>query len=228
MPVIVERRIESGNNSNNSVSGVNNAGIVSQAETEKLRQENEDLKTRLTESEKKSEELAKQVWEAEKNKIPPLKKTGAAESNAKSDQKPPVLPTINKQGVSVSLDDQNRIHIAVVDSVLFMPNTWQITADGEETLRTIAAEIKASHPKTFLDIEGHTDSLIGDPKNPTQKHGISAVKTMTVMDFFINSLKWDASNIRTSSFGSSRPVADNGTPEGRAKNNRVEIVVVDQ
>ena len=135
------------------------------------------------------------------------------------------LPIVNKQGVTVSSDKLQRVRIVIVDSALFMSNTWQLTAEGEETLRTVAAEIRAFDPKADVDIEGHTDSLMGDPNNPMQKHDVSSTKAMTVMDFFVTVLRWDAARIGTSSFGRSRPVEDNGTPEGRARNNRIEIVL---
>ena len=135
------------------------------------------------------------------------------------------LPLINKPGVTVSSDKLQRVRILIVDNVLFMSNTWQLTAEGEETLRTIATEIRAFDPKADVDIEGHTDSLMGDPNNPMQKHDVSSTKAMTVMDFFVTVLRWDAARIGTSSFGRSRPVEDNGTPEGRARNNRIEIVL---
>jgi len=135
------------------------------------------------------------------------------------------LPVINRQGVTVYEDDLQRVRIEVMDKVLFMPNTWQLAAEGEETLRTIAAEIRAFDPKMDLDIEGHTDSLMSDPNNQMQKHDISSVKAMAVMDFFVNTLRWDVARIGTSSFGRSRPIADNGTPEGRARNNRIELVL---
>ena len=135
------------------------------------------------------------------------------------------LPIINRQGVNVFEDESQNVRIEIADRSLFMPNTWQLTPEGEETLRVIAAEIKAYNNQSVLDIEGHTDSLMGDPNNPMQKHEISSVKTKVVMDFFVNALRWDASQVGTSSFGRIRPIADNGTPEGRARNNRIEIVI---
>jgi len=135
------------------------------------------------------------------------------------------LPIINKQGVNVYADESQDARIEIADKFLFMPNTWQLTAEGEETLRVIVAELRAFDSKSILNIEGHTDSLMGDPNNPMQKHEISTVKTKVVMDFFVNALRWDAARIGTSSFGRNRPIADNGTPEGRARNNRIEIVI---
>ena len=135
------------------------------------------------------------------------------------------LPIINNPGVQVFLDDVQNVRFEVMDKVIFVPDTWQLSVEGEETLRTIVAEIRASDSKSVLDIEGHTDSLMGDPNNPMQKHDIATAKTAAVMDFFVNALRWDAARIGTCSYGRSRPVADNGTPEGRARNNRIEIVV---
>jgi chemotaxis protein MotB len=135
------------------------------------------------------------------------------------------LPIINREGVRVSSDEFQNVRIEVMDKALFMPNAWQLSTEGEETLIAIVAEIRASDSNAILDIEGHTDSLMSDPNNPMQKHDISSAKTTAVMNFFVNALSWDAARIGTSSFGRSRPVAENGTPEGRARNNRVEIVV---
>ena len=135
------------------------------------------------------------------------------------------LPIVNRRGVNVYADESQLVRFEVADETLFLPNSWQLTAEGEETLRVIAAEIKAFDSKSILDIEGHTDSLMGDPNNPMQKHEISSAKTKVIMDFFVNSLSWDTSRIGTSSFGRNRPIADNGTPEGRSRNNRIEIVL---
>jgi len=135
------------------------------------------------------------------------------------------LPIINRGGVNLYTDESQNVRIEIADRFLFMPNAWQLTAEGEETLRVIAAELRAFDPTSFLDIEGHTDSLMGDPNNPMQKHEISSIKTNVVMNFFVNALRWDAARIGTSSFGRSRPIADNGTPEGRARNNRIEMVI---
>jgi len=135
------------------------------------------------------------------------------------------LPIINRQDVRVTADDSQNVRIEIMDRILFVPNAWQLSAEGEETLRTVAAEIRAYNSSALIDIEGHTDSLMSDPNNPTQKHEVATVKTRAAMDFFVNALRWDAARISTSSFGRSRPLADNGTPEGRARNNRIEIVV---
>ncbi|MDR1963122.1 MAG: OmpA family protein [Planctomycetaceae bacterium] len=136
------------------------------------------------------------------------------------------VPTINHPGVTVS-SDAERLRIEVIDQVLFIPGTWRLNPDAEELLRKIAGEIRANDSEALLEIEGHTDGVMNiDPANATQKHDISSLKTMVVMEYFVSSLRWNAARIKTSNFGSSRPVADNSTSEGRTRNNRIEIVVL--
>jgi chemotaxis protein MotB len=185
-----------------------------------------------TASQAKFNELNQRIAELEallteaRNAPPPVVDHDALLPREKTEVKSTIpLPIINKQGVHVYADELKKVRIAIMDKSLFMSNTWQLSAEGEETLRTIAAEIRAADAQTILDIEGHTDSLMSDPNNPMQKHDISSTKSMAVMKFFVDALRWDAARIGTSSFGRSRPVADNGTPEGRARNNRIEIVV---
>ncbi|MDR2440046.1 MAG: OmpA family protein [Planctomycetaceae bacterium] len=140
-------------------------------------------------------------------------------------QSPRWVPTINHSGVTVSSDGE-RIRIAVIDQVLFQSGTWRLNPDAEELLRKIVGEIRANNPNALLEIEGHTDGVMNtDPANATQKHDISSAKTMVIMDYFVRSLRWNATKIKTSHFGSSCPVADNNTPEGRIQNNRIEIAV---
>jgi flagellar motor protein MotB len=190
------------------------------------RTETVDL-SKIDELNRRISELEAQLVEAWKAPLPP---PVAAESLPPQAQQVETttmknLPIINREGVHVSSDESHNIRIEVMDKTLFMPNSWQLSAEGEETLRVIAAEIRASDFKAMLDIEGHTDSLMSDPNNPMQKHDISSAKAAAVLNFFMNALRWDVARIGTSSFGRSRPVADNGTPEGRSRNNRVEIVV---
>ncbi|GHT30705.1 hypothetical protein FACS1894214_1070 [Planctomycetales bacterium] len=129
-------------------------------------------------------------------------------------------------GVVVSTDTAKRqTRIEIPDTVLFTAGSWQINPEAEKHLRKIAGEIRACCPDAVLDIEGHTDNIDRDPANKTQKHDIASFKSMTIMQYFVKSLVWDSSKITSSSYGAGRPVGDNGTPEGRARNNRIEIVV---
>lgn len=136
------------------------------------------------------------------------------------------MPVLGIPGVLVSAHpEKEEVRIQLPDSILFTTGTWQLNPAAEESLRKIAGEIRTNYPQASLDIEGHTDNIDNDPTNKTQKHDIASYKSMLIMQYFVKTLAWDAAKIKSSSHGPSRPVADNTTPEGRNRNNRIEIVV---
>ena len=85
------------------------------------------------------------------------------------------------------------------------------------------AQLLASRPDLTARIEGHTDSQGSAAINqPLSRQRAEAVMQALVERGI------DASRLSAEGFGSSRPVADNATPQGRRKNRRVEIYLVRQ
>lgn len=69
-------------------------------------------------------------------------------------------------------------------------------------------------------VEGHTDSQGSDSSN----QALSERRAQAVVSFLV-SRGVSAEQIRAQGLGESRPIADNNSPEGRANNRRVEIVI---
>ena len=69
-------------------------------------------------------------------------------------------------------------------------------------------------------VEGHTDSQGADAMNQE----LSQKRAESVRTYLV-SRGIAADRITAQGFGPSRPIADNTSPEGRANNRRVEIVV---
>jgi len=82
------------------------------------------------------------------------------------------------------------------------------------------AEVFRKFDKTIIQVDGHTDST-GAPSYNLQ---LSQKRARSVSNFLVTN-GIDPSRIQERGFGQSRPVADNGTASGRAKNRRVEISV---
>lgn len=86
---------------------------------------------------------------------------------------------------------------------------------GDE-LEAIANAMKV-HEDITLELEGHTDSLGQEDYNQDlSQRRVDAVKAKISEEYGI-----DVSRITTTGYGESRPVADNDTDEGRARNRRV-------
>jgi outer membrane protein OmpA-like peptidoglycan-associated protein len=103
--------------------------------------------------------------------------------------------------------------------VLFDSGKFDLRPIAREKLARLAGIVLA-HPGLNLDIEGHTDSTGSDEFN--QK--LSDQRANAVRKYLIEQGLPDTSLIAVG-FGSSMPVADNGTASGRQQNRRVEIIV---
>ena len=73
-----------------------------------------------------------------------------------------------------------------------------------------------------LVVEGHTDDR-GDPANNTT---LSEKRAYAVMQYLRQTMSIPSDQIRAIGYGSERPIASQSTPEGRAKNRRIDIVIL--
>jgi len=93
-----------------------------------------------------------------------------------------------------------------------------IKPESMGTIGQIAALLKA-HPELKVSIEGHTDNVGTPQSNKT----LSTQRAKSVMDAVVQ--KGTAATRLTSlGWGQEKPIADNRSEEGKAKNRRVEIV----
>lgn len=110
----------------------------------------------------------------------------------------------------------------VTHGILFDVNASRIRPESTPTLQDIAHMLK-KHQELKLSIEGHTDSSGDDASNQS----LSERRAAAVLDYLVASHGLDGSRLRAVGHGESKPVADNGTPEGRRNNRRVELVKLD-
>ena len=126
------------------------------------------------------------------------------------------LPATAADRLERSLRETGR---AEVYDIYFDFNSDRIREESDSTLQDIVTVLKR-HPDWKLSIEGHTDSIASDRFNlELSQRRAAAVKTALTATYAI-----DASRLTTAGYGESRPVDRNDTPEGRARNRRVELV----
>jgi outer membrane protein OmpA-like peptidoglycan-associated protein len=113
-----------------------------------------------------------------------------------------------KEKVTVSIDVKFPSGKAVID------------AAGEEEVRKLA-DFMNEYPTTTVEVGGHTDNA----GNPATNKKLSQMRADVVRQTAIDKYGIDAARITAVGYGPDKPVADNGTPEGRALNRRVEGVV---
>ncbi len=95
-----------------------------------------------------------------------------------------------------------------------------IKPESEEIVNQIAEMLK-QNSNLKISIEGHTDNVGSDASNQT----LSENRAKTVLTELVK-LGINKSRLTSKGWGASKPIEDNRTEEGRAKNRRVEIVKI--
>ncbi|MET0587093.1 MAG: OmpA family protein [Novosphingobium sp.] len=116
--------------------------------------------------------------------------------------------------------DGSAILVSLPDGVTFDTSSYVLKPEFRSTLTDIANSLK-QYPNSLVDVLGHTDSTGSAAYNQT----LSENRARTVANF-LSSQGVSSNRIRSQGFGMTMPVATNDTPEGRAKNRRVEIKIV--
>ena len=106
-----------------------------------------------------------------------------------------------------------------LSDVLFDVDQATLRPGAREKLARIAG-ILAAHPDLKIEIEGHADSTGSEEHNQR----LSERRAQSVRSYF-NQQGVTTPIVGAVGFGESRPVATNGTAEGRQQNRRVEVIV---
>jgi outer membrane protein OmpA-like peptidoglycan-associated protein len=110
--------------------------------------------------------------------------------------------------------------ITLSGSVLFTSGKAELLPGAQLKLNDVATALSEQDPEATMVVEGHTDSQGGASFNQE----LSQRRAQSVRDYLV-SRGVAADRITAQGFGPDRTVGDNATPEGRANNRRVEIVV---
>lgn len=110
--------------------------------------------------------------------------------------------------------------ITLSGGVLFASNKAELLPGAQTKLNSVAESLTQQEPDARMVVEGHTDSQGSSSHN----QGLSERRAQAVRDYLI-SRGIASDRVSAQGYGSTRSVADNKSPEGRANNRRVEIVV---
>ena len=125
---------------------------------------------------------------------------------------------LQSTGVSVTRNGDNII-LNMPGNITFATNSSNISANFYPVLDSVALVIN-EFEKTYIDINGYTDSTGSEAYNQT----LSEARARSVASY-LESQKVVPQRIVTRGMGESQPIATNDTPEGRALNRRVEIIL---
>jgi len=131
------------------------------------------------------------------------------------------------QGQVTISELKGKLTVNMVDSILFDSGKAEVKKGGLEILGKVISILKDVKDKA-IRIEGHTDNVqIGRvlaPRYPTNWE-LSAARAINVARY-LQDEGIDPGQLSAVAYGEWKPVGDNDTEEGKAKNRRIEIILV--
>lgn len=99
---------------------------------------------------------------------------------------------------------------------------WNLSEGGKRAISEVAEQLRTDNKWFVIRVEGHTDSIGSADYNESLslRRAVSAATHMVIHDGF------DPARLFVKGFGESAAIASNATPEGRAENRRIELLVL--
>jgi chemotaxis protein MotB len=132
------------------------------------------------------------------------------------------LVNFNAEQLTVTLKN-GKVYVSMSEKLLFASGSAEVSQDGKSALSSLAKALN-QNMDININVEGHTDS-IPIVKKFQDNWALSVARSteitrILVKDYFVNPTR-----IISSGRSEYLPIADNSTPEGRAKNRRTEIIL---
>lgn len=135
---------------------------------------------------------------------------------------------IRDKGLELSLQTdltKDGLMITIANSALFASGSATVRTDAEGLAREIS-NLLVSDPPRRVEIAGHTDA---DPINNAffrSNWDLSAMRAINFLKIILENEQLDSRMFSAGAYGEYQPVAPNDTPENKAKNRRVEVLVL--
>jgi chemotaxis protein MotB len=117
------------------------------------------------------------------------------------------------------------VKIELASSQFFLPGGVKLKRNSLKALDTIANILKESDRK--IVIEGHTDNTAVSDDAPFESNWeLASLRATSIVRYLINYHQINPARLAAISYGDTRPLESNNSPEGRTRNRRIEIYLI--
>ena len=126
--------------------------------------------------------------------------------------------------LSTTLTDEGLL-VSIRDNVLFESGVAEVRKKDRKIAKEISALLIMDPPRSIV-ISGHTDNIPIKTDQFDSNWDLSVMRAVNFMKILLENDKLAPEWFSAKGFGEFKPVASNKTAEGRAKNRRVEILIM--
>ncbi|WP_177761212.1 OmpA family protein [Flavobacterium sp. I3-2] len=146
-----------------------------------------------------------------------------SKKNNKVQEEPEVVEIVESEVVTEVVKTEEGTKLIFASDLLFATNSYTLTTQEEGALKDFVKLLnKKKNRDKKIRIDGYTDNT-----GTVQYNNVLSENRANSVMKYLEAEGIETSRMSTKGFGQSKPVADNNTPEGRQKNRRVEITILD-
>ena len=132
-----------------------------------------------------------------------------------------------KDTVGAVLDEAGRLKLDVKGKILFETGSAILSAEGKQLLNAISEEVllNVNYSDYAIRVEGHTDNApIGG--DPLRNWNLSTERAIAAVKYLQEHANVTAERLAATGYAFYQPIDTAETPEAKAKNRRIEIILV--
>ena len=135
------------------------------------------------------------------------------------------LKAFDGKGLTVHEKD-GKVYVSMENKLLFQTGSWAVGDEGKKAVVAVA-KVLGDNPDLSVLIEGHTDNdkfggAVGGVEN---NWDLSTKRATAIVNILTENKNVNKQNLTAAGRGEFAPIASNDTPEGKAKNRRIEIIL---
>ena len=135
------------------------------------------------------------------------------------------LKAFEGKGLTVQQKD-GKVYVSMENKLLFESGKWDVNPEGKKAVLAVS-KVLGENPEISVLIEGHTDNdkfgvAVGSIEN---NWDLSTKRSTAIVNILSENTKINKQNLTAAGRGEFAPLMSNDTPEGKAKNRRIEIVL---
>lgn len=132
------------------------------------------------------------------------------------------------EGKGLTVEQRNgKVYVSMENKLLFGTGSWAVGAEGKTAVVAVG-KVLADNPDISVLIEGHTDDdkILGNIGGGIENNwDLSTKRATAIVNILSENKGVKKDNLTAAGRGEYAPLMSNDTPEGKAKNRRIEIIL---
>jgi len=132
------------------------------------------------------------------------------------------------EGKGLTVEQKNgKVYVSMENKLLFQTGSWAVGTQGRQAVVEVG-KVLAQNPDITVLIEGHTDNdkILGNIGGGIESNwDLSTKRATAIVNILGENAGIQKKNLTAAGRGEYAPIMSNDTPEGKAKNRRIEIIL---